>query len=208
MDVLLAHATEPPPSFEAMGAREWVSASVEAVVLGCLAKKPEDRPASARDLMERFEKSLFESPEPTPALTPPPPDRAPRPLHPFAHDSNKVVHQMEAWMPDAVATHKLRGFVHDFGGEVVESVPGVIRVRLGEPPQSSSASWFGFRKRTPIVDMELRLERSNSAQQSLLHITVLMSSPHRKSSDANWRERCNDVYCELRSYLAGAAVVN
>lgn len=207
MDVLLAHATEPPPSFEAVGAREWVSAAVETVVLGCLAKKPEDRPASARDLMDRFENSLFESPEPTPSVTPPPPTPTARPVHAWTQDPNKVVHQMEAWMPDAIATHKLRGFVHDFGGEVVESVPGVIRVRLGEQAQSSSASWFGFRKKTPIVDMELRLERLNTLQQNLLHITVLMSSPDRKiQSSPSWRERCNQLFCELRGYLAGASV--
>jgi hypothetical protein len=35
-----------------------------------------------------------------------------------------------------------------------------------------------------------------------------MSSPHRKSADPAWRERCNEVFCELRSYLAGAVVAS
>ena len=34
-------------------------------------------------------------------------------------------------MPETIAVYKLRGFVHDADGEVVESVPGLIRVRLG-----------------------------------------------------------------------------
>jgi len=42
----------------------------------------------------------------------------------------------------------------------------------------------------------------------LLHITVLMSSPNRKSGDPSWRERCGEVFCELRSYLAGSVVMN
>ena len=38
MDVLLAHATEAPPSFAAVGAPSWVSPAVEDVVHRCLAK--------------------------------------------------------------------------------------------------------------------------------------------------------------------------
>jgi hypothetical protein len=35
---------------------------------------------------------------------------------------------------------------------------------------------------------------------------VLMSSPHRKAADPSWRERCAEVFCELRSYLAATVV--
>src|SRR5262249_47383169 len=44
MDMLLAHATETPPSFEEVGAGAWVPPAIEAVVQGCLAKNPADRP--------------------------------------------------------------------------------------------------------------------------------------------------------------------
>jgi hypothetical protein len=57
--------------------------------------------------------------------------------------------------------------------------------------------------------MELRLDRNNPLQQNVLHITVLMSSPDRKApANRAWRERCNQFFCELRSYLAGASVVS
>src|SRR5262245_19765231 len=59
MDVLLAHATEVPPSFGAVGA-SWVSPAVEAVVRSCLAKDPKERPASARDLWQSYEAALAE----------------------------------------------------------------------------------------------------------------------------------------------------
>src|SRR5438874_5634418 len=60
MDVLLAHATEAPPRFAAVGAGEHVSPAGEAVVLACLAKLADDRPSSARDLAERYEQALLE----------------------------------------------------------------------------------------------------------------------------------------------------
>src|SRR5581483_11085382 len=53
MDVLLAHATEPPPTFASVGAADWVSPALEALVLNCLAKSPADRPANALELAER-----------------------------------------------------------------------------------------------------------------------------------------------------------
>src|SRR4051812_18292176 len=36
MDILLAHATEPPPSFDDIGARDWVPRPIEEVVSACL----------------------------------------------------------------------------------------------------------------------------------------------------------------------------
>lgn len=215
MDVLLAHATDPPPTFELLGAADWASRSVEAVVQACLAKKPADRPAGARELAKRYETALFEQDDPqqeanttTDADGNVVPERVPPPPIPF--DPNVVVHQLEAWMPDVLATCKLRGFVNDMGGEVIESVPGRILVRLGPSFNgngSNGTNWFGMRKKASIVDMELLLERSNPRQPSQLRITVKMTSPdHRAATNPVWRERCGLIFCELRGYLAGASV--
>ncbi len=217
MDVLLAHATEPPPAFNAVGAGS-VSAAIEAVVRSCLAKNPADRPASARELWERYEAALGQEDVPqspqapaaeTEAAAPETPANGKAPL---PYDPEVVVYHLEAWMPDAIASYKLRGFVQDVGGEVMESVPGMIRVRLGgkgsvyQVPRGPLA-WIGLGRRDSLVDLELRLERANPLQQSLLQVTALMRSPDRNAAaNPAWRALCDQIFCDLRAYLAGAVV--
>lgn len=216
MDVLLAHATEPAPTFAEVGAAGLVHPEIEAVVMSCLAKNPAERPASALDLAQRFELALARAsgelpPDPQGSqATVPDTEPAPAPS-PVPFDPHTVVHQMEAWMPDAIASFKLRGFVQDMGGKVTESVPGMIRVALGGPGSKGTSagplSWLGFRKKSDFVDMELRLERNNPTQQNQLHITVIMRAMDKKTALSQaWRDRCTQVFCELRGYLAGASV--
>jgi serine/threonine protein kinase len=228
MDVLLAHATEEPPKFSSIGLGAAIPPAVEQVVFKCLTKNPADRPQSAHELVEMYESALMEdqisgpsmmcrSKPPThpdmpnsdagtsnPASTPIPNSLA----HLAKQDPMAVIHQMQAWMPETIAAYKLRGFVDDVGGQVVESVPGKILVRFGGKGSAYTApggafSWFGLGKRASI-DMELRLERNNPAQQSLLAITVIMRSPGTNvTTHPAWRERCNQIFCDLRAYLMG-----
>jgi serine/threonine-protein kinase len=221
MDILLAHATEQPPSFQQAGLSEGVPPAIEAVVQACLSKHPAQRPVSARELAERFETALAQEQvlQEQAALNPPPPRLGGR--NPGAgfevavtsFDPEVVVHHLEAWMPETIAAYKLRGFVHDVGGEVVESVPGLIRVRLGGrgsvyqlPSGVGPLSWFGLGRRASLIDMELRLQRADPDRESVLHITVLMRSPYADlASNGFWRERCGQIFCDLRGYLMGQA---
>src|SRR5205085_1849913 len=128
MDMLLAHATEAPPTFAELGLGEWVPAAVEEAVLRCLAKDPNDRPQTARDLAAEFERALRAS---ATAEPPPPAEAAPESREPdraFQHayvaapdDPGALLFAFDAWMPEAVALVKLRGYCQDFHGEVVES---------------------------------------------------------------------------------------
>lgn len=218
MDVLLAHATEPPPSFESLGAADWVTPPVEAVVQKCLSKDPNDRPASARDLAEQYEAALLMQPQVNGVAgqhasaesldqAAEPVGAPPRPADPF-----EVVHQMEAWMPEAIASYKLRGFVSDVGGEVIESLPGLIRVRLGGKGSvyqltRGPFSWLGLGRKLGLVDLELHLEPSSGNFQNRLHITVKMRPPDRAiAANPTWRARASQIFCDLRAYLVGDPV--
>jgi serine/threonine-protein kinase len=207
MDVLLAHATEPPPPFADRGASDWAPPAIEKVVFSCLAKDPKDRPQSARDLAERYETALaHEQVLHEQALQPAHPSPGPHDEQggeadvETALENGTIVHHFNAWMPETIANFKLRGFVQDLGGEVLESVPGLIRVRL----LHGTASWLSFARKSGVIDMELRLKQGEQSKGSLLNIMVLMRPINaRQAKDDEWRARCDRVYCELRAYLMG-----
>jgi serine/threonine-protein kinase len=212
MDVLIAHATEAPPPFAHSGVAEWVPPAVEAVVKACLGKTANQRPANARDLAERFEAALETDteapPQPAPVREdprPPPPQPdaiAARPTVALTTDPFTVVHEFEAWMPETIASYKLRGFVQDAGGEVIESVPGRIRVRLGGKGSayatSGLSSWFGLGRRSQMIDVELRLHKTDQGRDSLLHITVVLRPADKDAAAPDWRDRCARIFCDLR----------
>ena len=91
-----------------------------------------------------------------------------------------IEQSVEAIMPEAMALIKLKGFIFDLGGEVVESVPGMIRVRLPDPPTepTKKGSVFGWSRSAPAVqsctDMELHMERRDPAQPGKLTITLVL----------------------------------
>src|SRR5262249_46327011 len=103
------------------------------------------------------------------ALAAPGPDVGPPPV-----ERNAVQHTLEANMPEVLAMMKLRGFIGDLGGEVVESVPGLIRVRLPEPKKEKPSGLFrllggggggsGVVQRVQATYLELHMERKDPAQ--------------------------------------------
>jgi serine/threonine-protein kinase len=212
--ILIAHLHDAPPRFASVGAGNWVSRDVEAVVQACLSKFPVERPQSARDLAERYQKALgmrvvdlskFEAPKVSPA---PPPLKTQR--------STALEDELEAWMPEQIAVVKLRGFVDSRGGQVVESVPGMIRLRLplhgkteDPKPASTVMSWLrpGSAKQVesgPFAQVELHMEKKTAGGRNLLGISVLM---FRDGTDITlprtpeWRAFAENTCRDLRAYL-------
>jgi serine/threonine-protein kinase len=111
-------------------------------------------------------------------------------------------------MPQRIAMVKIRGFVHDAGGEVVESEAGLIRVRLGGSNSKPSRNFAPFGKPgQPLqyeLDLELRLLQVDERQENRLQVTVVFYPPDKYTSDnAGWRRQCEKLFCEVRGYLIG-----
>ncbi|VTR96115.1 serine threonine protein kinase : Serine/threonine protein kinase with WD40 repeats OS=Isosphaera pallida (strain ATCC 43644 / DSM 9630 / IS1B) GN=Isop_1637 PE=3 SV=1: Pkinase [Gemmata massiliana] len=144
---------------------------------------------------------------PTSAVNTPPPATSATPTHiSGSREQAALPFHMEAWMPEQIAIVKLRGFVHDAGGEVVESVPGLIKVRLGgqKAPAGGALSWLGLRRASNPIDVELHLHHLDPTKENHLTVHVLFRPSHPALlTDRNWRQRCTQVFVELRSYLMG-----
>jgi serine/threonine-protein kinase len=227
MDILLAHATEYAPTFAELGLKGMIPREVEELVFDTLAKVPEDRPQTARELAERFDTALNRAqaraeargsqPGLRPAGAPPSPESrfrlaglaAAQPdAPPVSRAEAALPFHMEAWMHEQIAIVKLRGFVHDAGGEVVESVPGLIKVRLGarKTPTGGPLSWLGLRRTATPIDLELHLHHLDPTRGDKLTIHVLFRPSHPALlTDRNWRQRCTQVFIELRAYLMGTS---
>jgi serine/threonine-protein kinase len=226
--LMAAHANEPPPRFASLGLSFAISPAIEAVVMSCLAKYPDQRPKNAEDLAAAYERALgrriiaprasnngvavkpgngiASGVRPTLTATTPP-----RPPDSRAVELSTIRQSLEASMPEAMAIIKLKGFIYDLGGEVIESVPGRIMVRLIEKPAaptSSSLLGWGGRKSTAIMpklqstDLELLMERRDPTQSNRLTITLVMR-PSNGLATQNWRSRCGQISRDLQSYLMG-----
>jgi eukaryotic-like serine/threonine-protein kinase len=228
-ELMKAHAEQPPPTFAELGLTDLVPPAVERVVRDCLAKRPEDRPASANEVLCRYEVALgkrFPLPRRTgvvptlkgapPAATPSsgPATPVPKKLKTTA-DHHAVENRFEAHMPESMAILKLKGFIQDLGGEVVESVPGLIRVRLAEARAEKKAGWFGWgadrgaERRVAALqvapaytDIELHMTRADPTQPGRLTITLILRSNNGVVTP-EWKARCQQISRNFQAYLMG-----
>jgi serine/threonine protein kinase len=215
-DMMLAHATELPPTFETLGVTEWVPADVERVVMRCLAKDPADRPQSAQELATEYERAVAAAGSALPAPAPLTveeqtgvmPDKAFQPTFIAPPDDpNAIVFTIQAWMPAAVALIKLRGYVHDAQGDVISSEPGLVKVKLpgGQSTEPKGRlSWLGLgRKPGPIV-LELHLQQAEGRESQLQIAARFRPGDRTPATDIHWRARCVAQFINLRGYMIGA----
>jgi serine/threonine-protein kinase len=215
MDLLMAQATGEPPTFSDLGLADAVAPAVEAVVRSCLAADPAARPQSARELGRAYREAAAASYSDLElsttsaaliqALAAPHPPTEPD------GDPDTVTEEMEAWLPEAMAEYKLRGFAEAIGGEIVENSPGLVRVKVSrpkeEPKPAGLLSFFGLRRKPergapdPDIDIELHLRPKDPAKRGLLQVTVLVRPAGVSPAPANFRTRCVAIGHILRSFL-------
>jgi serine/threonine protein kinase len=217
--LLAAHIKEPPPRFNKIGFGS-LGPVIEGVVQLALAKYPNERQQSARELADGFSRAMgadlwaMTAPvgwEPTapPPVVPEPAREPAQPTEPF-----HVTREFEAHMPERLAAAKLRGFVEDFGGQVLASEPGVIRMRLGVPAgykelQEGSGIFGWFAARRPSVprghepiEVELQLEKPDPNQPRLYVVAAFRPLKDYPPKDpSSWESRCDKLNNALRQYL-------
>ena len=229
-ELLRAHAEDAPPTFAELGMAHLIPAGLEPVVRSCLAKNPADRPKSAGELALRLEQGLgrkvlapLRRPGPShqgivlPDVAPAPAPPAPPARLVSASDRHAVRQTFESDMPESMAMLKLKGFIQDLGGVILESVPGMIRVRLADPgkEKKSGSSLFNWSERgrqpagvVPAVaatatDLELQMERKDPAHPGRLTVTLVMRPAGNGMVSAAWRTRCGLIGRDLQGYLMG-----
>ena len=129
-----------------------------------------------------------------------------------------AVYHLEAWMPEQIAVIKMQGFVRAEEAEVVDSVPGLVRVHLlhryyvvPETPGPSLLTWLGIaqqpRQRPKhLATLELHMRHKETEHNRLLDITVRIGpGPDAEPDDPAWRPYCDRLFCTLRGFLMGNA---
>ena len=168
-------------------------------------------PASALKLAERYQAALNAEIQSAQANTVSDLDDIlpERPNDTPLTDPHAVTYRLEAWMPEAIAVHKLRGFIQDVGGDVLANGPGQVRVRLGGPgsPYQLPArgfKWLGLARNTGVLQMDLQMIPLDIRRQNQLGITVeLRTLDGHSAFDATWRSYTAQIFCDLRAYLMG-----
>ena len=217
--LLTAHVKEQPPRMHKIGCG-FISPSVEGVVQLALSKYPNERQQSAREVAEAFDRAagvgcwadaapVGWEPLAAPAEVELPPVAPPAPASPF-----HVTHEFEALVPERMAAAKLRGFVEDYGGQVMESEPGMIRLRLGVPSGYKEAragsgilGWLATRRPSvrrgqEPIELELQMEKPDPSQARLCVVVAFRPlKGYTPGNGALWRERCDRLNAILRQYL-------
>jgi hypothetical protein len=129
-----------------------------------------------------------------------------------------AVYHLEAWMPEQIAVIKMQGFVRAEEAEVVDSVPGLVRVHLldrysmaPETPSPSLLTWLGLvqppcQGPKHLATLEMHMKHKDTEHNRLLDITVRIGpGPDTEPDDPAWRPFCDRLFCSLRGFLMGNA---
>jgi eukaryotic-like serine/threonine-protein kinase len=224
LDSLLgAHAHREPPRFANMGAKN-IPPEVEAVVRLALSKFPIERQQRAQDVAQMYGAAVgedfwtatapegWEPPLPMADLYTPPA----RPAPDLPADPYRISHEFHSFIPERLVAAKIRGFVDDLKGEVLESEPGLIRLRLGVPSTHQDApatgstilSWFRTARKPVVVsghepiEMEMTLAKPDPTQVRMQVVVAFRPmKEYPPTCPRTWRSRCDTINTMLRQYM-------
>lgn len=220
--MLMAHVKQSPPKFDKIGCKH-IPPEVEGVVHLALAKYPNERQQTARDIALMYGEVMGVDywaetepvdwePEATILSTPATDLALNQSSCPF-----RITHQFVAVMPERLAAAKLRGFVEDVGGQVLASEPGLIRLCVGMPRGYKDSSgqggsglfrWLRSVARPAVasgqepIELELHMQKLDPSQPRLNVVVAFCPMKDFPPKDArNWRNRCDRLHTTLRQYL-------
>jgi eukaryotic-like serine/threonine-protein kinase len=223
-EILAGHVRDQPPKMRTIGATD-VPAGVEAVVSIALSKYPAERQQTPRDLAQHYGQAIGWDLWRTTA--PAGYDRgsgrrqveSSMAIQTQAAGSREarfiLSDQFDAMLPPRLASAKLKGFVDDYGGVVVESDPGVIRMRFGLPAgykePSERSGLFKLmnviRSMAPEpgeepIEVALQMKKhTDDANRVRVVVSFHPMSEFLPSDPKLWQGRCEQVNSALRMYL-------
>jgi serine/threonine protein kinase len=226
--VLASHVKDSPPPFRKIGAAH-LPAGIEGVVQLALAKYPNERQQTAKEIAEEFGRVLGErfweetAPpgwEPSehsgsyiPARTP----GSQLGLIPLV-DPFRVAGDFEVAIPERLIAAKIRGFVEDVDATVLASEPGIIRLQVGQPSnyqnrpvtESSIFNWFKTKIKPSVpkgkepIAVELHIEKPDPTLTRMkVSVSCGPTKEHPPYDLTLWLERCGKVQTMIRQYLGG-----
>jgi serine/threonine-protein kinase len=210
-----AHAHTLPPKFAAVGVVD-VPRAIEDLVQRCLFKYNAWRPWDALQLVRLFERALG---EPIAVDAEMPEDVTISPSGVFrAFPPGAIIYRLEGWMPESIAVIKLQGFVKSAEGQVVDSIPGLVRIRLlhpqSPPPVKQKSGIFKIlgQQKIPeqspwIINLEVHMEKKDPARPNLLDISLLLYSPNDNlARNRGAVKHCEQLCKEVSSFLMAKPV--
>ncbi len=221
--LLAAHVHESPPRFNRVGAGH-IPPLVEATVQIALSKYPSERHQNMKELCEQFSRGVgwdcWEASAPA-DYTPPEPTQIqvtamPQQAADDVDDRFILSDMLEACLPEKLAAIKLRGFIEEVHGQVLESEPGLIRVRLELPPgwkePSSRSGVFSFlsgahrpmRRGHEPIEVSLKMEKIDSTRVAVL-VDFRPMKQYMPSDPELWLQRCEAYYSVLRKFIMPGA---
>jgi serine/threonine protein kinase len=226
--IVLAHAKRPAPRFAALNVTD-IPPIVESVVQCALSKYASERHPTARELARHFGQAIGRdiwadaAPKVDPNASPSQSTIALDVVEKTMADipaTNAEVERFtvrdrfEALLPPKLAATKIKAFVDEVGGAVIESEPGRIQIGIGliettsgKPSRSGVIGWLssmrgnrGVRPGEEPIRIHLNLQNLDSNRVAVS--VAYQPEPEFLPDDGDeWNGRCEGLHNVLRMYL-------